>query len=232
VPELTLVLPAEAPPGTRVIQDSVELSAISLGLGLPIDPGEHVVTMQVPGWPAQEHRFTIQKGEKKRLELRMTDKRPPGEASGVGAAPRPGPRSEEDRPSGPGGGAAMSGYRIGAFVLGGIGVASLVGGIVAGAIVLDKNATIDEHCIGTKCSTPEGFEAARAAAESAKLPGAISTVEFAIGAAGLAGATVLFLLEPDEKPPESHGQPRAGSISVGLTSAGPFELTAGIKGAW
>jgi hypothetical protein len=239
VPELTLVLPAEAPPGTRVIQDSVELSAISLGLELPIDPGEHMVTTQAPGGPVKEHRFTIEKGEKKRLELTLAEPEranpaPPSKASEtrqVEAASRPGPRSGEERPGGPGDGAGTSGYRIGAFVAGGIGAAALVGGIVAGVIVLGKKGTIDESCIGTKCN-PESIIAAREAAEGAQVPGVISTVGFVIGGAGLAAGAVLFLLEPSEKAPEGHGQRRPGSIGVGLTSAGPFELTAGIKGAW
>jgi len=213
VPEVTLVLPAGAPPLTRVIRDSVELPAMALGVALAIDPGEHVVTTQAPYGPVKEHRFTIGKGEKKRLELTVAEVTPPSKASGVGqgeAASRPGPRSGEERPDGPGGGAGTSGYRIGAFVAGGVGAAALVGGIVAGVIVLGKKSTIDESCIGTKCN-PESIDAAREAAESAQVPGVISTVGFVIGGAGLAAGAVLFSLDPSEKAPEGHGQRHTGA---------------------
>jgi hypothetical protein len=235
VPEVTIVLPAHAPPGTRVFQDSVELSAASLGIGRPVDPGDHMVTTQVPGEPVKEHPFTIKKGEKVRLELPVTAPPSSGE---VGSRSDPG--LEKARSIGPvvggdggerGGGPNMSGYRIGAFVAGGVGVAALVGGIVAGVIVLGKKSIIDENCSGTKCA-PGTIAAAREAAESAQVPGAISTAGFLIGGAALAAGTVLFFLEPSDKPQESRAQKRARSIGIGLVSAGPVEWTAGVKGAW
>ena len=51
VPHLLVALPASAPPGTVVRRDDAELGAASLGIALPVDPGEHVVTTQAPGGP-------------------------------------------------------------------------------------------------------------------------------------------------------------------------------------
>jgi hypothetical protein len=251
VPEVTIVLPARAPPGTRVFQDSVELRAVSLGIGLPIDPGEHVVTTQAPGGPVNEHRFKIQKGEKKRLELTVSGLRqaepsplpsPPQAEHGKGdSGPRPGAQSQGERPTGllvggdavdRGGGSGMSGYRIGAFVAGGIGAAALVAGIVTGTLAAGKTSAIEEGCRdiepGRARCTPDGLSAA----QDAQSFGLISTIGFVIGGAGLATGTLIVLLEPSKKLSESHGRRRGTLIGVGLTGAGSSAWTAGVKGAW
>lgn len=242
VPELTLVLPAGAPPGTRVFQDSIELSTVSLGIGLPIDPGTYVVTTQAPGGPVKEHPITIKKADKVRLELTVLAPTPPPpktQDAGQGkVVSRPGPSAGKEPSIGPTAesatgeaGTGMSGYRIGAFVAGGIGAAALLGGIVTGVMVLGKKSIIEENCNDTKCSSG-GVEQAREAAESAQVLGAISTAGFVVGVAGLAGGAVLFSFEPGEKSLEGRRRQRMGSIGIGFTSARPLEWTAGIKGAW
>jgi len=246
VPELTLVLPAHVPPGTRILQDSIELSAAAQGVALPIDPGEHMVTTQVPGGLPIEHRFTIRIAEKKRLELTIAKftslfelpEEPASRDRNKHVIPVANAQKEQNtRPvsdqhvAALDAGNGLSGYRIGAYVAGSVGAAALVVGIVAGTLVLGKKSVIDENCIDTKC-TQGGLIAARAAADSAQLPGAISTAGFAIGTTGLVGGAVLFLLEPSDKLQGTHRSLRMGLIDIGLTSTGPFEWSAGIKGAW
>jgi len=246
VPEVTIVLPAQAPPGTRVFQDSVELSAASLRMALPIDPGEHLVTTQTPGRSLSEHRFTIQIGEKKRLELTIADQpqapvqpaTPPNvsrPAQGK-AASNSGPRVVKEHPlvsvgaegtGKRGGGAGVNGYQIGAVLAGGIGAVGLVGGIFAGALTISKKGIINEGCSGTFC-TAEGFKAV----ESAQLPGAISTAGFVIGGAGLTTGTLLLLLATNKREPESQDRRRVGSIGMAIMSAGPLGWTTGVKGVW
>lgn len=233
VPRLTLVLPKESPSGTRVILDSVELIPAALGREQPVDPGEHVVTTQAPGGKAKKHRFTILKGEKKRLELSVDEAVPfwveplpqptPQRAKQGEVTSRPGPIAGErsiSPVSGAGrddrGNHAMSGYQSGAFVAGGVGALALVTGIVAGALVFGKKSVIVESCNGTKC-TRERIDAAREAAESAQFLGAMSTAGFVIGGSGLALGMVLFLSDPMRKPPESDG---------------PLELSVRMQGIW
>ncbi len=69
VAELTLALPASAPPGTRVTRDGQPVLAASLGVPALVDPGEHVIRIQVPGAPDREMRVTVAPGEKKGLAL-------------------------------------------------------------------------------------------------------------------------------------------------------------------
>ncbi|MDI1450289.1 hypothetical protein [Polyangium sp. 6x1] len=69
IPKLTLVLPGKTPVSVRVMRDGFELGAASLGTALPVDPGEHVLTTQMPGAPPVETRVTVSKGESKTVEL-------------------------------------------------------------------------------------------------------------------------------------------------------------------
>ncbi|UQA57844.1 hypothetical protein [Polyangium aurulentum] len=71
IPRLVLVLPANAPPGVLVTRDGAEVDAASLGVALPVDPGEHVITSRVPGGPLVEQRVTLAKKETKTLQLEV-----------------------------------------------------------------------------------------------------------------------------------------------------------------
>ena len=78
VAELTLVLPAGAPPGTQVTCDGVGVTAAALGAPVVVDPGEHVATAQVPGGPVTKVTVKLNAGEKKAIAL---------DAGGAVAAP-------------------------------------------------------------------------------------------------------------------------------------------------
>jgi hypothetical protein len=210
VPTLTLMLPPNAPPGTRVLRDGVELSAPSLGIALPVDPGEHTVETQAPGGPPTGTRITLRRGEALRLELKVRPKpeaaaappvAPPAAAAPVAAPaarpaaasrrPVPGPSpepapEEEDR----GGGRRVAGY-----IVGGLGVAGIVAGGITGGLVLARKQTVDDHCDSSgavrECDR-EGLDAA----EQAQTLGLVSTIAFGAGAAGLAAGVVLILTAP------------------------------------
>src|SRR6185503_17683194 len=71
VPELTLVLPKDAPVGTVVKRDG-EVLGTELGVPIPVDPGDHRVTTQAADGPVTEIRVKLAKGEKRRVELRVS----------------------------------------------------------------------------------------------------------------------------------------------------------------
>src|SRR5262249_13010366 len=72
IPTLTLVLAKAAPGETAVKLDGVELAKAAVGVAQRVDPGEHVVTTEVPGGEANEVRVMIGKGEKKEVTLLVT----------------------------------------------------------------------------------------------------------------------------------------------------------------
>ncbi|WP_437577378.1 hypothetical protein [Sorangium sp. So ce887] len=222
VPELALSLPAGAPAGTVVTRDGLELGEASLGVGLPVDPGEHTVSTRAPGGPLWEQRIAIAEGEKKRVVLEVK--------GGTGAVASM-PSSSGSEVSASGGGVS-AGRRTAVYVAGGVGVAGVVLGGIMGALTFGKRGTIEEHCgagIGAHderaCDTT-GYDAAK----SAKRTGLLSTIGFGVGLAGLGTAAVLFLTEPKGARSTTGAAPRW--ISAGVLAAGPAGTVVGARGAW
>jgi hypothetical protein len=232
VPELTLSLPPNAPAGTVVKRDDAVIASAALGLGLPVDPGEHVVTTQAPGGALWEQRITIDKGEKKSLVLEVKPA-PTGEArTAVTApvvAPTPEPPGQAEAPAAARQG--TSGRRAATYVIGGIGVAGLALGGVMGVLALGKKSIINDHCgAAIKAAPldcdPTGLEATK----SVKPIGLVSTIGFAAGIAGVGTAVVLLLTEPKLAKPMTGS--RGPWVSADVLSVGPTGATLGAHGSF
>jgi len=231
VPELTLSLPPGAPAGTVVKRDDAVVASAALGLGLPIDPGEHVVSTQAPGGPLWEQRITIASGEKKPLVLEVktapiVEPRATPVVPAVIPVPAEQPAPPAEAESGP------SGRRVAAYVVGGVGVAGLVLGGVMGGLALGKKSTITAHCgAGIKSSDELACDTdGLAAIESVKPIGLVSTIGFAVGLAGVGTAIVMILTEP--KKAKSVTGARGPWMSASVLSAGPSGAMLGAQGAW
>lgn len=251
VPRLKLILPPDSPRDVEIQRNGVEISAASLDVSLPMDPGEHVVTTQVANGPVVEKRITLDRGERKEITLEIKLPKPPEpgppppelapkaraaeepapiEAAESGSARRDEPREEPVRraprpldsavsraPS-----PAITGRRIGAMFMGGIGLSGLILGGVGGVLVLQKKAVIQAHCEGSLCDA-EGM----AAANGASLPSALSSIGFGLGAVGITSGVILWLTEPSAS--------AATAIRPGLRTVAAFDRSGafiGVKGAW
>lgn len=188
VPTLAVSLPSSAPDGTTVTRGRVVLQGASLGLALPVDPGEHVIVTRVPGRPDHEQKVSVALGEAKRIQTEL-----PPAAAPPATAPEP-PAPTEAGPTGGGvptvetrssGGASR---RAWGWTAGGVGAAGLVVGAVTGILVLGKKGTVSDECDGAACSK-EGLEAA----SSGKRLATVSTVGFGVGLAGLGVGAFLLL---------------------------------------
>jgi hypothetical protein len=73
-------------------------------------------------------------------------------------------------------------------VAGGVGIAGVLVGTVAGILVFSKKSTVEDECVGLDCS-PKGVEAA----SSGKTLAMVSNVGFGVGVAGLAVGAILLL---------------------------------------
>lgn len=215
VPKLTLVLPNDAPAGVVVKRDGQELTAAALGVELPIDPGDYVLTLEAPGRDKTEQRVTIGKGEKKTVALVIPA----------------GPALSAATPSASAG-APRSGLRTAAYVIGGVGVAGLAAGGVLGGLALSRKGDINDHCgaaIGQKdeaACDPTGLDAA----DGAKTLGTASTAAFAAGGAAIGAAVVLFFLAPKSDRPPSDQAGR--SLSIGFAPVGMSGVMFGARGRW
>lgn len=220
LPRVMFKLRASAPPGTKVsrVPRNADPIEVSIDVFIPIDPGDdHVVVTEAPGRARYDTRFSIKKGERKTVEL---DVAPPrnGEGQFQGAAPLR-PVASLLPPLDP----PMPPRRVAAYVLGGVGVASVIGGIVTGALVWGQKGTITDNCKGNVCN-PDG----ESAKDLAYVSGIVSTVTFAVGGAALAGSVVLFLTEP--APPKLGGGAIDLAIKAQVSPSGAASL--GLHGVW
>lgn len=203
VPTLELDLPQGAPATTKVTRDGVSLGRASLGIALPLDPGEHVIVVTTDGG-TREQKVTVVRGDHKAVTLELPVSGPSSTTPTPVAQPtiaqtvEPPPKDEPKASSHVGFSLAMLG----------IGVAGLGAGAITGALTIGKKADIDKHCIGTVCSAQ-----GKAAADDSKTLGAISTVAFIVGVVATSVSVVLFVTEPKKNKPQA-------AILVGPTGAG------------
>lgn len=76
VPRLTLLAPGKAPEGLAVTLDGTRLSSATLGVALPIDPGDHVVEANAPGRRTFHAQLQLKAGETKQVQLALDEGAP------------------------------------------------------------------------------------------------------------------------------------------------------------
>ena len=186
VPTLTVVVPASVPSHIVVKRDGEPMGKPSFGVPLPVDPGEHLVTVHSGSKDKAlvTERVLLAPGEKRTVEL-PGSYREPAEPTPAGAGGRA-DRGDAD------GSAAADGrlplaWPIAAFAVGvtGVGV-----GTVFGLLAMDRKRVVDDECNGSQCQSEDG----RSAGESGKTFGTVSTIGFVAGGVGVAaGITLLFV---------------------------------------
>jgi hypothetical protein len=133
VPELTLALPPNAPPATRVTRDGAVVDQVELGTPVRVDPGDHVVITQAPGGPPTTARITLAAGERRGIALVVAP--PSAEAAPPASTVPPG---EEPKVEGE---SKWRLYTGGTLV--GLGVVSAVVGAVFSSQVASQQGVID-----------------------------------------------------------------------------------------
>jgi hypothetical protein len=204
LPQLAIALPASAPPGTMVTRDGDPLGAPSLGVALPVDPGEHVIVAKTPDGVRHETRVTLDPGQRRDVVLDLSAPATPAPTAAPTATPAP-----TASPTNMG-----TPVRTWAWIAGGIGLAGLAVGSIAGAVVMGDASTIQSQCHPDLSCSPAGLSAA----SQSRILGPISDVGFAVGGVGLATSLVLFLL-PGPKPvvPVASAQPHGGFVGLRAT---------------
>ncbi len=228
IPELVVTLGAGAPEGTVVKRNGVELGTATLGIGLPVDPGEHVFTTQAPGGQVSEHKITIGEGEKKSVTLTVEKPITPKPDN----FPKPDLKTttpDSPKPmtsNGPGN------RRVAAYVTGGVGVAALGLGGVMGGLTLAKKSVITDHCgSGIGQQAEEACDSTGiAAANEAKSTALISTIGFGVGIVGVGIAMVLLVTEPKASKPK-HGMVLPWRVG-GYLDVGPDAAQSGLRGVF
>lgn len=177
LPKLSVRLAPGAPADARVSRDGIELGPASLGTPLPVDPGEHVVVVSATGRAARQFKLIISERESRMLEVEPGPEQPAGVAQPLAV-----------RHGGASAAAAARSPALG-YVATGVGVAGLITGAVAGALVLSKKAVVDDHCNQAKECDDEGLAASR----SGKTLAVVTSVGLVTGVLGLGAGTYLIL---------------------------------------
>jgi len=186
----------------RVSLDGASWLGALDGKAKPVDPGHHVLRFEIAGAPPRDEPIEVREGEKDRA-VSVSFQPAPAPAA-VPEAPRSAP--EAPRQDGAAGSAAP-------WIVGGVGVAGLVVGAVAGGIVLHDKSVASGDCNETAhtCS-PAGASAATAG----KGLGPVSTAGFVVGGVGVAvGAVWLVLRRPSPPAQAARPTPPAASLAIG-----------------
>jgi hypothetical protein len=186
VPSVVLTLPPNTPRGTTVRQDDMVIGEPALGIPLPIDPGEHVIRVQIPSGAVREQRFRIQDDQRLDIAVELPTAEQPATAPLAASSTPPSNRTL-------------------AYAIGGFGVAAVAVGAVTGLMTMSRKSTIESNCNDIWCN-PDG----KSAADEARTTGAVSTVAFGVGLAGLATGIVLLLTD---SPARSAGAGRAAAAA-------------------
>ena len=181
----TVVLAARAPGGQDAVEVTVSLDGKPLakrldGKALPLDPGPHTFRFELPSAqvPAREETILLHEGERNRQVL--ADFQPPAAPPSGAAAPS----------GGPAGAPLPSPMRpaptpVGAYVLGGLGVAGLGVFTAFGLLGLSAKNDLDARACRPGCAQGD--------VDAVKQKFLVADIGLGVGAVSLGIATVLFL---------------------------------------
>ncbi len=201
LPMLTVALRSGTPSGTRVVKNGTAMSRAALGVPLPVDAGAVVVVVSAPGHA--DARFTVDARTGEALHLEVA----PGPVA-VGSA------------------AAPPSTRTAGFVVGGVGAAGLVTGIVTGALALGRASAYRSDCPNQECANPTALANASSDSSAAKNLSYVSTTTFIVGAAG-AGLGVYLVL----RQPSGHSESGAATSALGFSPV-PGGGVLGLRGTF
>ena len=194
LPRLRVTLSGGA---AKVFRDDIELGPASQGVMLPVDPGPHVVTVQMPGHLPEKATIAVAEGEEKQIEVHPGPIDPNADAN-VGVAVKPRPRT------------------LG-WVVGGIGLAGVGTAVATGVLLVDKRSKIEASCPDKVCSTQESVDLAA----SGKTLLVVNTVAWVVGAVGL-GLGAYLVLSPSGSRTTTALVPAASSNGASLSCVGTF----------
>ncbi|HVY26484.1 MAG TPA: hypothetical protein VHB79_08010 [Polyangiaceae bacterium] len=166
------------------------LSEASLGIDLPVDPGDQVLEQRAASGAITIKRITLTAGEHQTLVVQLAENTTtpsPAPAEGTNGAPR----------------------SVLPYVLGGAGLLALGAGGVTGALAIGQKNIVKRECDGTSCSR-QGLDAA----DAGKRDGLVSTIAFGIGVVALGAGIVLLATSPKERRGSSSALVLAGDRLV------------------
>ena len=185
--------------------DGVALGASSVGVPVPLDPGPHAVTAKAPGFLPFSQTVTIAENEEKHVDVALSAEPPPEDnrVNFVGPVDKPHPK-------------------LIPFVIGGVGVASLIG---SGVLFGLRQSTLSD--LKSKCGA-DGLQCPPSAAgeySNLKLYNVTAQIALGVGVVGVGTAITMLVLQKKQSAPAKAGMmivPSAPSSVAGVSWAGSF----------
>ena len=199
-----------------VKRDGTTMGRAVWGTAAPIDPGAHSIEVTAPGKKSWTTLVTLDNAHRAvTVSVPRLEEAPPEPAANTATAETPGVPIDAP-PRGP----RVNGQKVAAGVVAAVGITSVGVGALFGALASAKNDESRLHCHENLCDQ-RGVDLRSTALTNAT----VSTVTIAVGAATLAGATVLWFTAPSSKEAARAGlriDPYAGFGGAGATLRGAF----------
>lgn len=189
----------EPAPGMEIRRDGAAIDAGALGVSVPVDAGVHVVEATAPGRRPFRREVTIDH-DGVNVEVEIPPLEPAPDAPPIATSTK----SES----------AWGTQRIGAIVLGGVGVVGLGVGTFFGLRARSRWNDALSTCTSAGCSASGAAEG-----RSAQHDAVVSTLSFGVAGAALVGGAILWLTAPHRSVDVA---PTAGPGFAGLSVGGSF----------
>jgi hypothetical protein len=164
--------------------DGVALGASSVGVPVPLDPGPHSINAKAPGSQPFSQTVTIAENEEKSVDVELTPEPQPEVAPAVGAS---GPPAE----------AVKKNPRLIPYVIGGVGVASLIGSGILFGLRQGSLSDLEDKCGPDRKSCPSS---ARGEYDNLKLYNTTAQIALGVGVVGVGTAVTLIVLQRKQNP--------------------------------
>jgi len=206
IPKLAIVRGSGAE-AAEIQLDGVALGASSVGVPVPLDPGPHSVSAKAPSALPFSQTVTILENEQKTVEVVLS---PEPQEPRTAATVAPPVAPDKSNP------------RLVPYVIGGVGVASLIG---AGVLFSMRQSTL--HDLEDQCGPNHDACPSSAAGDysNLKLYNVTSQIALGVGVACVGTAVTLLVLQRKHPPAASSGMtllPSAPSSLAGVSWAGRF----------
>ena len=217
---LVIVVPTENRPlGLEIQRDGTRVGEAQWGVGVPADPGAHLITATAPGRKKWVESANVA-GEKALVSVTVpTLALDPDAREGPGSreAPIAAVSGLLDPATEPGRGDRQ---RVVALVAGGLGVVSLGVGAYFGLRSISKRDAASPHCTGDTCD-PDGIRFRQEAINA----GSVGTVAFVVGGVGVAAGILLWLTAPSSPRSKKRAlqvAPEMSASRAGVLVSGSF----------
>ena len=206
IPKLVIVRGTGAE-AAEIQLDGVALGASSVGVPVPLDPGPHSVNAKAPGALPFSRTVTIAENEQKSVEVVLTLEPEPELQPGNTAN-----RGESEK----------SNRRLVPYLIGGVGIASLIGSGVLFGLRQSTLSDLEQQCGPNRNMCPNS---AAGQVSNLGVYNVTAQIALGVGVVGIGTAATILLLQKKRPAPSTTGTallPSAPNSLAGVSWAGYF----------